>query len=184
MEYLIAPTLFKNKTCRLPGIGTLDIITKSAETDYVNQQISAPQQSIVFSAAQEGENIFNEFTALSELIKKDLEEKRMVALKGIGDFIKNDSGAINFIPLTLNKFFLPPVFAKQRMPDDKENALLLIEQKLAKAEKLKPLVKNKIKTISWWVCAIVLGAAGLGILGYYLYLHGFNALGNAEKLKL
>ena len=184
MDYLIAPTLFKNKTCRLPGIGTLDVITKSAETDYVNQQISAPKQSIVFSAAQDGENFFNEFSALGELIKKDLEKNRTVAIKGIGDFIKNDSGVINFIPLTLNNCFLPPVLAKQRMLDDKQNALLLIEQKLAKAEKPRLSVENKIFKNRWWVWAIVLGVIGLGFLGYHFYKHGFNALGNAIKLKL
>ena len=106
MEYIIAPTLFLNKTCRLPGIGTLAVTSLSAEHDLVNAQIKAPLPSIVFSASQEAdENVFNEFTAFSELIKRDIDEKGIVTLKGVGDFIKNGQGAIDFIPRKVNSFF-------------------------------------------------------------------------------
>ena len=180
MDHLIAPKLFKNKTCHLPGIGTLTVLLKSAETDYVKQTISAPQPSIIFSAAQDDENILNEFSALSKLIKNDLDVQRMVSLKGIGDLIKNDSGAINFIPLQLPKYFVPVIDAKQLMLDDEQNALLLVEQKLAKAENPKVLVKSVVTKNRWWVWALALGLLGAGVLGYYISKHGLNSLGNVK----
>ena len=184
MDYLIAPTLFKNKTCRLPGIGTLHVIDKSAETDYVNQKISAPQPLIVFSAPQDDEDMFNEFTALSELIKKDLDEKGTVILKGIGEFTKDEHGAINFIPLVLNKYFFPSIDAKQRLEEDEQNALLLIEEKLAKTEKPALLLEKETQKSNWWIWAIVLSVVGLSVIGYYIFQHGFNSFGNAVNFKL
>ena len=180
MDHLIAPKLFKNKTCHLPGIGTLSVLLKSAETDYVKQTISAPQPSIIFSAAQDDDNILNEFSALSQLIKNDLDTHRMVSLKGIGDLIKNDSGAINFIPLQLPKYFAPAIDAKQLMLDDEQNAKLLVEQKLAKTENPKVVIESKVRKNRWWIWAIALGTVGAGILGYYISKHGFNSLGNVK----
>ena len=184
MDYLIAPTLFKNKTCRLPGIGTLNVIDKCAETDYVGQKISAPQPSIVFSAPQENEDMFNEFTALSEFIRKDLDEKGSVSLKGIGEFVKDEHGAINFTPLILNKYFFPLVEAKQKVEEDEQNALLLKEEKIAKAETPDLIIAKGIKKSKWWIWAIFLGVAGLSVIGYYIFQHGFNSLGNAVNFKL
>ena len=184
MDYLIAPTLFKNKTCRLPGIGTLSIIDKCAETDYVNQKISAPQPLIIFSAPQDDEDMFNEFTALSKLIKEDLNKKETVALKGIGEFIKDEHGSIKFIPLKLDKYFFPSVNAKQKVEEDEQNALLLIDEKLTKPEIPALLVKKENKKSNWWIWAIVLGIVGLSVLSYYILQHGFNSLGNAVHYKI
>ncbi len=178
MDGLIASILFKNKTCMLPGIGLLQVLLKSAETDYVKQTISAPQQYILFSAAPVGENFFNEFTALSELIKKELDIHRMFSLKGIGDLIKNDSGTINFIPLQIPKYFLPVIDAKQRMLEDEQNALLLVEQKFARAERTKLFVDVKGTKSFWRIWAIALGVVAVGALAYYISKHGVNGLAN------
>ena len=180
MDHLIAPKLFKNKTCHLPGIGTLTVLLKSAETDYVKQIISAPQPSIKFSATQDDDTILNEFSALSKLIKNDLDAHRLVSLKGIGDLVKNDSGVISFIPIQLPKYFAPAIDAKQLLSDDEQNALTLVDQKLARAENPKVLVESKVRKNRWWVWAIALGLAGAGVLGYYISKYGFNSLGNVR----
>ena len=184
MDYLIAPTLFKNKTCRLPGIGTLSVIDKCAETDYINQKISAPRPQIIFSTLKDDEDIFNEFTALSELIRKDLNENGTVSLKGIGEFVKDEHGVINFIPLVLNKYFFPSVGAKQKVVEDEQNALLLKEEKIAKTEIPELLVEKENKKSKWWIWAIVLGIVGLSVISYYIYQHGFNSLGNVINYKI
>ena len=184
MDYLIAPTLFKNKTCRLPGIGTLSVIDKCAETDYINQKISAPQPQIIFSTPKDNEDLFNEFTALSELIRKDLGEKGSVSLIGIGEFVKDEHGSIIFTPLVLNKYFFPSVDAKQKVKEDEQNALLLNEEKISEKETPELLVEKEYKKSKWWIWAIVLGVAGLSVIGYYIFQHGFNSLGNVVNFKL
>lgn len=179
MDYLIAPTLFQNKTCRLPGIGTLSVITNTAETDFVNTQIKAPVPSIIFSASQDDENVFNEFTALSELIKKDLDEKGSVTLKGVGDFIKNEEGIISFIPQQVNQLFTPPVVAERVIRQDAEHAILVGDKETTNTVMTEYFVEDEKPKDRWWIWAIVLGLIGLGILGYYISQHGFNLLGNA-----
>ena len=48
MHHLIASYLFQNKTCPLPGLGTLSINTSAAEADFTIKQIAAPKPVIQF----------------------------------------------------------------------------------------------------------------------------------------
>ena len=184
MDYLIAPTLFQNKTCRLPGIGTFTVVTNTAEIDNHNRRINAPVPSIVFTPLQDDKNGFNEFTALSELIKKELHTQGKVNLKGVGDFVKKQDGAIEFIPIQLNPHFTPPVVAEivthrdgayARLVGDKEATSTVLTESPAEEE----IVKDR-----WWIWAIGLGAIGLAVLIYYISQHGFNLLGNTADYKL
>ena len=183
MDYLIAPALFQNKTCRLPGIGTLTVITSSAETDLGKSLIKAPVPSIVFSAAQQEENIFNEFTALSELIKKDLDEKGTVTLKGVGDFLKNKEGTIDFLPQPLPQLFTPPVVAERIIRQHAEHAMLVGDKETTNKVMSEYFVEDEVEqkpaTNRWWLWAIVLGVVGTVILALYILQNGFNLLGNA-----
>jgi nucleoid DNA-binding protein len=97
MKDLIAPELFQNSTCTLPGIGTLSVITHPAETAFISGQIKAPVPEIVFYPSVE-EKVFNEFTAVSMLLKNELEEKGEIILSGIGSFTKDEVDNIQFIP--------------------------------------------------------------------------------------
>jgi hypothetical protein len=182
MDYLIAPTLFKNKTCRLPGIGTISVITNTAETDFVNTQIKAPVPTIVFSVSQDDENVFNEFTALSELIKKDLDEKGSVTLRGIGDFIKDEEGVISFIPQQINPAFTPPVIAERVIRQDAEHAILVGDKETTNTVMTEYFEEEEEKKDRWWIWAIVLGAIGTGVLVYYLLQHDGTNLGNAVSM--
>jgi len=64
MYQIIAPRLFQNKICRLPGIGTLVMVTHSAQTDFINTCIKGPVETIEFIKEAEGEKLFNEFLIL------------------------------------------------------------------------------------------------------------------------
>jgi hypothetical protein len=178
MDYLIAPTLFLNRTCRLPGIGTLSVVTSAAESDFHNSQIKAPVPSILFSASKDDENVFNEFTALSELIKKDLDEKRSVNLKGVGDFIKNEDGLISFVPIHLSLRFTPPVHVEIVNRQHLEHAMLVGDKETTNIEMTQYFVEEEKTTLAWWVWAIILGIVGIAILVYYFSRQGFNLLGN------
>jgi len=184
MDYLIAPTLFQNKTCRLPGIGTLTIVANSAEIENHDKQIKAPVPSIVFTPLQDDKNGFNEFTALSELIKKELHSQGKVYLKGIGDFVKKQDGAIEFIPIQLNPNFTPPVVAEIVTHQDAAYARLVGDKEAISTVLTESLVEEDIMKDRWWIWAIGLGAIGLAVLIYYISQHGFNLLGNAADYKI
>lgn len=188
MDYLIAPALFQNKTCRLPGIGTLSVITGKAETDFVNARLSAPVPSIIFSPSRDDENVFNEFTALSELIRKDLNEKGIVSIRSVGNFIKNEEGAISFIPGQINKLFTPTIAAERVIRQATEHGILVGDKETTNFEMSEYLVEEEIKEKeaedNWWIWAIVLGLVGAGIIGYYILENGFNLLGNTHIFEL
>lgn len=179
MDYLIAPTLFQNKTCRLPGIGTLSIVTSKAEPDFVNSRLCAPVPSIIFSASQDNENVFNEFSALSELIKKDLDEKGSVTIQSVGNFIKNEDGIIDFIPQQINKLFTPAVITERVIRKATEHGILVGDKETTNIEMSEYFVEeNEEPSDNWWIWAIILGVVGAGIVGYYIWEKGFNLLGN------
>jgi hypothetical protein len=182
MDYLIAPTLFQNKTCRLPGIGTLSVITGKAATDFVKSSMSAPFPSIIFSAAQKDENVFNEFSALSELIKKELDEKGNVTIKSVGDFTKNDVGGIVFIPQQVNKILIPAVVAERVVRKATEHVILVGDKETTNFEMSGYFVEednnDKVKGHYWWIGPVVLGLVAAGIICYYIMQHGFNLFGN------
>ncbi len=182
MDYLIAPTLFQNKTCRLPGIGTFTVITNTTKLESHSKQIDAPATSIIFTPLQEDKNGFNEFTALSELIKKDLHATGKVNLQGIGDFIKNEDGTIGFIPLQLSQHFTPPVVAELAIHQDATYSRLVGDRETSDIALPVYLEEEKIVKGRWWIWAIILGAIGAGILIYYIAQNGFGLLGNAIRV--
>ena len=182
MDYLIAPTLFQNKTCRLPGIGTFTVITNTTKLESHSKQIDAPSPSIIFTPLQDDRNGFNEFTALSELIKKDLHATGKINLKGIGDFKKNEDGTIGFIPLQLSQHFTPPVVAELAIHQDATYSRLVGDRETSDIALPVYLEEKKIVKYRWWIWAIILGVIGLGILIYYIAQNGLDILGNAIKI--
>ncbi len=184
MDYLIAPTLFQNKTCRLPGIGAFTLETGTAITETHNKLINAPVPSIVFTPLPHDKDGFNEFTALSELIKKDLHNIGRVNLKGVGDFVKNPDGSVGFIPVQLNANFTPPVVAEIAIHSDAVFARLVGDTETFNSTQPTYFAEEKIIKDRWWIWAIVLGTIGLAVLVFYLSQHGFNMLGNAVDYHL
>lgn len=179
MDYLIAPTLFQNKICRLPGIGTLEIIVKSAETFFGHQEILAPKPSITFKSAIDDEHIFNEFTALSEVIKRELFEKRIVALKGIGNFILTNEENIEFEPIEINNSFVLPVVAERVVRQDVEHLILVGDKEVTTtvmADYYEVEAKAKIQ-YKWWVAAVILAVVAIVAIVIYISTFGVNSFG-------
>ena len=179
MYDVIAPSFFQRKQCHLPGIGTLLMITHPAQTDFVNTQIKAPVQEITFTAVTDDENIFNEFSAISELMKRTLDEERTVILNGVGTFSKDDAGEIHFAAIQLDAIYTPPVTAGRVIRQDAQHNILVGDRETNSAimteffNDEEVVVKNR-----WWVWAIVLVAVAIAVLSFYFYRNGWNDLGN------
>jgi hypothetical protein len=182
MYQIIAPSLFQNKICRLPGIGTLTMITSPARHDFTNSRILAPTEAVEFIPEYNEENTFNEFSAMSELIKNKLDESGSVFLKGLGTLIRNDDGKISFEALQIDPVFFQPVYAERIIRENAEHALLVGDQETTNFQMTeffneKPLLKSR-----WKLLAIILGAVGICLLMIYLYKNGFNAMGNVRPM--
>jgi hypothetical protein len=178
MYNIIAASFFQKRSCVLPGIGRLSLITHSAQTDFTNKQIMAPVQEIVFSPGTAEEQLFNEFSAISELMKKKLDEEGEVALAGIGVFTKSSSGDINFTAVKPGDDIQQPVSAIRVIRERSEHTMLVGDKETTNTEMTELLNEDEPAKDKWWIWAIVLGAAALLALAIYLYQHGINAFGN------
>lgn len=178
---IIASSFFQKKTCRLPGIGNLELAITPAEYDFSDKQIKAPKETILFIAASPYDNSFNEFSAISQLMRDELDRKGSVEVTGLGSFTKDSTGTIHFSAVRLNEDFYQPVTAEKVIHKDAEHAILVGNEETTNVkmnEYYSEAEETKTPKGKWWVWAIVLGAAGLVAIGYYLYANGFNNLGS------
>jgi hypothetical protein len=167
----------------LPGIGQLTLTTTPAETDFSNKQIVAPFQSIVFVPISGNKNSYNEFSAISELMKKNLDEDGSIHLDGIGDFYKETNGTIRFEQVILNPVFLQPVTAVRTIRQDAEHNILVGDKKTTNVEMAEFLnEETPIPPDRWWIWAIVLGLIGIGLLTVYFIQNGWSLLGNCNPV--
>lgn len=180
MYQIIASTLFQNKICRLPGIGTLVMVPHAAETDFVNGRIKAPFETIEFIAAGQDENLFNEFSAMSELLKKNLDESGSFLLNGIGTFTKINNAEIQFTAIGIEPVFTQPIEVERVIRQDASHAILVGDQQTTTVEMTGFYSEQPTNNDRWWIWAIVLAAVGIGALIVYFYLGGTISLGNSN----
>jgi len=179
MYQIIAPTLFHTKRCRLPGIGTLEMLTSAASVDFINNTIHPPAQQIQFKSADKFGNDFNEFSAISELLHKELEEHGHFFLKGIGNFTREETGKIQFTAVTLHPALAQPVIVNRVTRRDASHPLLVGDQQTTNVEMTGFLNEPATSKSNWWMGAAILAAIGIAVLCYYVYKNGFYSFGNA-----
>jgi hypothetical protein len=181
MYNIIAASFFQRKFCVLPGIGKLSLVTSPASSDFSSKHIMAPIQQIVFTPGSADEKLFNEFSAISELMKNKLDEEGVVDLVGIGVFTKNDLGDIKFTPVLLDENIEAPVTAIRVIREHSQHTMLVGDRETTNTEMTELLNVDEPAKDKWWIWAIVLGAAGLLLLAIYLSQYGINAFGNAAQ---
>ncbi|MEO6722202.1 MAG: hypothetical protein ABIN67_17680 [Ferruginibacter sp.] len=182
MYQIIAPSLFQNKTCRLPGIGTLMMVSRSAQTDFANSQILAPVETIEFIRENNGENVFNEFSAMSELLITKLDESKSVFLKGIGTLTRDEEGQINFEALQIDPVFFQPIATERVIRENTEHSMLVGDQQTTNFQMTEFFNEKPVLKSRWKIWALVLGAIAITVLTVYLYRHGSNSLGNMRSI--
>jgi hypothetical protein len=199
MQKQIASYLFQNRTCPLPGLGTLSILNSGAEADFTNKQITAPKPFIHFTDMETDASGLLDYLSMKtesnkyevtealdhfcDKIKKEMTDRADVKLEGIGNFFVDGSGKINFKQEELPASFLQPVFAERVVHPDAEHQILVGDKETTNTimtEFLAPKAETKDR---WWIWAIVLGVTGLLLLViYFAELNGASTFGNAIKI--
>jgi len=174
---IIASSFFQKKACRLPGIGNLELAYTSAEYDFGSRQIKAPRETILFIPSPSSDKGFNEFSAISQLMKDELDRNGYVEVTGLGSFTKDSSGSIHFDAVEVSDNFYQPVAAEKVIHKDAEHSILVGDKETTNTEMTEYYSEEETETKSkWWVWAIVLAVAGIAAIGYYAYANGFNDL--------
>lgn len=181
MHHIIAASFFQKKICVLPGIGKLSLITQPAVSDFSDRQINAPVQEIVFTPGNSNEKVFNEFSAISEIMSKELDEKAVVEVKGVGVFKKDGSGNIQFTAVALEEHLQVPVTANRVIRQRAEHTMLVGDKQTTNTEMTELLNEEEPAKDKWWIWAVMLGTAALLLLAVYLYRYGVNAFGNVGQ---
>lgn len=183
MYQILAPTLFQNKTCRLPGIGILSMVSSPAQADFANNQIIAPAETIVFTEDRSRGNRFNEFSALSELLQKNLDEHGIVLLKGIGTFRKDAAGGIEFSPIQIDPVFNASVITSKVVRQNISNNELETQTDTEETGATPyDFDDNPVPRKNWWIWAIVLAAIGVIMLLIHYSQHMFDLFSNSNKV--
>ena len=199
MEQFIASYLFQNKTCPIPGIGSLVLTNTAAVTDFTNKKITAPAPAIRFQqdepnadpllsyiAAKTNSSTYEVGAALDHFcdgLKEELTNGSTAKLPGIGNFHVDASGNINFAPEELLPFFLPPVTAERVVHPEAEHHILVGEKETTNTLMTEYFNEEPVKKDRWWIWAIILGAIALVTILFYLNdVNSSSMFGNAIKI--
>ncbi len=172
---VIAASFFRKKRCVLPGIGRLELKLQPAGYDFPQQQISAPRPLISFTPARDTEHIFNEFSAISQLLLEKLLRSGEVAVTGLGVFTYGN-GIVDFQAAVLPEALLQPVQAGKVIHKDAAHSMLVGDRETTTTEMQELLNEAEPAAGRWWKAAAFLAAAALGLLLYYLLAQGVQGL--------
>jgi hypothetical protein len=196
MQKQIASYLFQHKTCPLPGLGTLSIISSAAESDFTNKTFSAPKPVVHFEqtetdtdgllnylSATTGADKYEATEALSHFcdnLKKKMAGQPDVQLNSIGSFFVDASDTINFKHEELPAVFMQPVFAERVIHPDAEHQILVGDKETTNTVMTEFLAPKSATKDRWWIWAILLGVIGIAaIVIYFTAFNGTSAFGNA-----
>lgn len=160
----------------MPGIGTLSLVTSPADLDFVNSRIKAPQPAIHFTPVHQ--NIFNEFSAVSELVIKKLDETGVVELENVGTFIRNNDGKIRFEPTRLSPVFVQPVTAERVIRQHAEHNILVGDRETTSGTMSEYLAGSDVKKDRWWIWAVAIAVVAIGLIVFNIVQNPSAPLGN------
>lgn len=178
---MIATSLFLDKKCNLPGIGTLLLVSRSAKSDFLNTRILSPTQTIEFIADGRDNNLSTDFLELSNFIKTKLTEEGTYLLNGIGTFTRQGEAEVQFTPVVIDPAFTPDVEAVRVIRQDAIHEILVGDQQTTNTEMIDYFNEKTPLFDRWWVWAIVLSAIGLILMLIYFSQRGLNLLGNTSN---
>jgi len=171
----VAASLFIQKRTALPGIGLLELQEIPAKFDFPTQQMLAPQQVIHFSPVTEKEELLNNRSAISQLVKDQLLSNGVANIQGLGTFTYAN-GTIDFTPAAFPEAFTQPVRAVKVMHKDAVHQMLVGDRETNTAVMQELLNGQQSTKIIWWRAALVAGLLAGAALGYYLAQYGCNGL--------
>jgi hypothetical protein len=178
MYSVIAHALYQKKKCTLPGLGELLLETVPAQTNFIDSFIVAPTSKILFSSSIDKDKIFNEFSAISEVLIGELDEKKEVEVEGLGRFFKKADG-YGFEAIALKESYFSNVEVIRVKREDALHDILVGDTQTTNVRMNEYFAGSEtIKKDWWWVIPLVLGAAAMATIVYTLYKNGFNNFGN------
>ena len=190
--------LFQHRSISIPGLGTIYLETHPANVDVADRTMQPPTFRFRFDkyfdqpdaaffsylAAQqhvldyEAIKWYNEF---SFQLRNRIRSEEQVAWDGVGILKKDGSGNVLFESVDSPLVFLQPTPAVRVWREDAQHTLLVGDRERTSGE-MNVLLRDHTgrRRLAWWMVALVLGGAGLLLLAWYFFTHGW-AIGNQLK---
>ncbi len=195
MQTQIASYLFQTKTCPLPGLGTLSVLSSGADADFTNKLIAAPKPFIQFTNTESETSGLVTYLANSngchaneaaealyhfcENIKRDITAEADVNIESVGNFFVDGTGTISFKPEELPVSFAQPVIAERVIHLNAEHQMLVGDKETTNTRMTEFLAPKTAIADRWWIWAIVLAAVGLTLLAiYFTQFENTSSFGN------
>ena len=198
IEELIAKYLFQNKTCPLPGVGSLSIGDRTASYVLGEKQIYPPMPYISFSSAERSIDGLLKYISRQQDISPGEAEKRLrnycsklnnldayaeEEIPDAGKFYVDVEGSLVFKQAHFPDAFLPPVHAEKIIHPEATHAILVGDKEsnsAIMAEFYNDAVP--VKKYQWWIWAIVLFALAAAMTFIYFNNGPAGSFGNGEKV--
>jgi len=191
--------LFQHRSISIPGLGTIYLETLPAEADVVDRTMLPPGYRFRFDkyfdapdkeffgylASQQNMLDFEAIKWYNEFsfeLRNRIRSEEQVSWDGVGILKKDGSGNVLFESVRAPAFFLQPTPAIRVQREDAQHTLVVGDRERTSGEMNEWLQEenNGRRRISWWVIAIVLAVAGLAVIGWHFYTHGWST-GNQIK---
>jgi hypothetical protein len=191
--------LFQHRSISIPGLGTIYLETFPAEADVADRTILPPvyrfrfdkyfdaPDAAFFSYLAHQRNVvdyeaikwYNEF---SFELRNRIRTEEQVSWDGVGILKKDGAGNVLFESVKAPALFLQPTPALRVNRHDAQHTLLVGDRERTSGEMNEWLQEEETgrKRLSWWVIALILAIAGLAVLGWHFYSHGWST-GNQLK---
>ncbi|MBA2250264.1 MAG: hypothetical protein H0W12_08735 [Chitinophagaceae bacterium] len=199
MKELITSYLLQNKTCTLPGIGTLVVENKPAETDIVNKQILPPSTGIIF---REEANLspdllvkyiskrktinlqsaHESFTLFCNEILEKINSGKSYYFNTLGSITKDNDGIIYFENENSSQL-LKPVGAERVLHENAYHPVLVGDKETTSVVMNEyyndvPIIKQR-----WGIWAAMLAAISVLMLLYHFSSHKLTVAGIGSENK-
>ncbi|MFY7878626.1 MAG: hypothetical protein ACOVP6_01035 [Lacibacter sp.] len=199
---LINKYLFSHKSISFADLGTIRIQERSAELDFHNKLLHGPSHEILFSSEVTGSELFinwlmNQYQMESEKavsmltefmhdFQKTIQSQGTFVWQGLGTFQELTAGNLKFIPEPVAKLY-PDIEIERVIHKDADHVLTVGERERTKFE-MEAWFSDSNKKIKskWWIAAIILVSASVGLLlSYYLMQPSlFHKQGNHQTIKV
>ncbi len=194
--------LLQSRQLPIPGLGTILVERKPAQTDFVNKQLLPPSFSFKFDKYFDApdKEFFTFLAAQNEMadyeairwynewsydLRNKIRTDNPVELEKVGTLKKDLSGDIVFVPAAPIDLSLEPVAAERVIRQNAKHTVLVGDRELTNEEAADSLMEDEGKeSKAWWIITIVLTTILLLILFFKFYQNGLNtgAIGNQQTI--
>lgn len=199
MHSIIVAYLFQNKTCPLPGMGTLMLISKPAAYDFANKLFLPPEKTTVFNAAETEADLLVDYiaakqkcsviTAIDELgkycngLKQELTKNGKAVIQYAGTLFTDADNVIRFEQTPLPAYLQQPVAAEKVIHPEAAHTMLVGDRETTNLQMAEYYTESPGIKSYWWLWAIILFAIAVAAMLIYINQQTLSSFfGNNSKV--